>query len=138
MRRFWQQSELTTAVARMEDRRALRLQPTQMVELAKATHEVTHNLGKALRRELLRGNSNLIDAHPRHDSPVRVKRRSRLEATVTDLVNLPEPDQPVARFANPLQRAALQQTLNLTPTPSSRPPTPFPPARSATYGAAGF
>lgn len=138
MRRFWQQSELTTAVARMEDRRAMRLQPTQMVELAKATHEVTHNLGKALRRELLRGNSNLIDAHPRHDSPVRVKRRSHLEATVTDLVNLPEPDQPVARFANPLQRAALQQTLNLTPTSSSRPPTPFPAARSATYGAARF
>ncbi len=139
MRRFWQQSELTTAVVRMEDARMpLRLQPTQMVDLAKATHEVTNNLGKALRRELLRGNSNLIDAHPRHDSPVRVKRRSRLEATLTDLVNLPAPDQPVARFSNPLQRAALQQTLNLTPTPSVRLPTPFPAARAATYGAPGF
>lgn len=117
---------------------SLQLQPTQMVELAKATHQVTHNLGKALRRELLRGNSNLIDAHPRHDSPVRVGRRSRLEATVTDLVNLPEPSQPVARFSNPLQRAALQQTLNLTPTPSTRPPTPFPTSRAAAYGAPGF
>lgn len=139
MRRFWQQSELTTAVVRMEEAgESLRLQPTQMVELAKATHQVTHNLGKALRRELLRGNSNLIDAHPRHDSPVRVGRRSRLEATVTDLVNLPEPSQPVARFSNPLQRAALQQTLNLTPTPSTRPPTPFPTSRAAAYGAPGF
>lgn len=139
MRRFWQQSELTTAVVRMEDAGVpLRLQPTQMVELTKATHEVTHNLGKALRRELLRGNSNLIDAHPRHDSPVRVRRRSHLMATVTDLVNLDEPDQPVARFSNPLQRAALQQTLNLTPTPSARRPTPFPAARAATYGAPGF
>lgn len=139
MRRFWQQSELTTAVVRMEEAgEPLRLQPTQMVELAKATHQVTHNLGKALRRELLRGNSNLIDAHPRHDSPVRVGRRSRLEATVTDLVNLAEPSQPVARFSNPLQRAALQQTLNLTPTPSTRPPTPFPTSRAAAYGAPGF
>lgn len=137
MRRFWQQSELTTAVARMEDQGVpLRLQPTQMAELAKATHEVTHNLGKSLRRELLRTKSNLIDAHPRHrDGPVRVGRRSRLEATLTDLVNMPAPSEPAARFSNPLQRAALQQSLNLTPTTSARPPTPFPAARSATYGA---
>ena len=140
MRRFWQQSELTTAVARMEDHGvAIRLQPTQMVELANATHEVTRNLGRALRRELLRGNSNLIDAHPRHrDGPVRVGRRSRLETTLTDLVNMPTPNEPVARFSNPLQRAALQQALNLTPTSSARLPTPFPAARGATYGAPAF
>ncbi|ABM10551.1 hypothetical protein [Paenarthrobacter aurescens] len=140
MRRFWQQSELTTAVARMEDHGvALALQPTQMVELAQATHEVTHNLGKALRRELLRGTSNLVDAHPRHrDGPIRVGRRSRLEATLTDLVNMPAPSEPAARFSNPLQRAALQQTLNLTPTASSRTPMPFPAARSTTYGAPAF
>ena len=140
MRRFWQQSELTTAVARMEDHGvAIRLKPAQVVELAKATHEVTHNLGKALRRELLRSNSNLVDAHPRHrDGPVRVGRRSRLEATLTDLVNMPAASEPAARFSNPLQRAALQQTLNLTPTTSPRLPTPFPAARSTTYGAPGF
>jgi hypothetical protein len=140
MRRFWQQSELTTAVARMEDHGVpIMLQPTQMVELAKATHEATHNLGKTLRRELLRGNSNLIDAHPRHrEGPVRVGRRSRLETTLTDLVNMPTPSEPVARFSNPLQRAALQQTLNLTPTTSPRTPSPFPAARSATYGAPAF
>jgi hypothetical protein len=118
---------------------ALALQPTQMVELAQATHEVTHNLGKALRRELLRGTSNLVDAHPRHrDGPIRVGRRSRLEATLTDLVNMPAPSEPAARFSNPLQRAALQQTLNLTPTASSRTPMPFPAARSTTYGAPAF
>ena len=102
MRRFWQQSELTTAVARMEDHGVpIRLQPTQMVELAKATHEVTHNLGKALRRELLRGNTNLIDAHPRHaDGPVRVGRRSRLETTLTDLVNIAGP----RRAGRPVQQ----------------------------------
>lgn len=139
MRRFWQQGELTTAVARMEDHGMIRLQPTQMVELAKATHEVTHSLGKALRRELLRGNSNLVDAHPRHrEGPVRVGRRSRLEATLTDLVNMPAPSEPVTQFSNPLQRAALQQTLNQTPTASPRAPTPFPAARTATYGAPAF
>ena len=140
MRRFWQQTELTTAVARMEDQGVqIRLRPPQMVELARATHDVTHNLGKSLRRELLRTTSNLIDAHPRHrDGPVRVGRRSRLEATLTDLVNVPAPSEPAARFSNPLQRAALQQSLNLTPTTSARPPTPFPAARSATYGAPAF
>jgi len=108
----------------------------QMAELAKATHEVAHNLGKSLRRELLRDNSNLVDAHPRHkNGPVRVGRRSRLETTVTDLVNLPAPSAPAAKFANPLQRAALQQTLNLTPSSPVRPPPPFPAARAATYQA---
>ncbi|MDR7254933.1 hypothetical protein J2X46_003935 [Nocardioides sp. BE266] len=139
-RRFWQQSELTTALTRMEDQGvALRLQPAQMLELAKATHEVTNNLGKSLRRELLRTNSNLVDANPLHvDGPVRVARYSRLEASLTDLVNMPAPSEPATRFSNPLQRAALQQSLNLTPTTSARPPTPFPAARSATYGAPAF
>ena len=124
----------------MEDQGvALRLQPAQMLELAKATHEVTNNLGKSLRRELLRTNSNLVDANPLHvDGPVRVARYSRLEASLTDLVNMPAPSEPATRFSNPLQRAALQQSLNLTPTTSARPPTPFPAARSATYGAPAF
>ena len=140
MRRFWQQSEITTAVARIEQRGVpIRLHPTQMAELAKATHEVTHNLGKGLRRELLRSNSNLIDAHPRHaDGPVRVGRRSRLETTLTDLVNAPAPSEPAARLSNPLQRAALQQALNLTPSSSARPPTPFPAARVVRHGAPAF
>ena len=135
--RYWQQGELTTAVARMEDRGVpIRLQPTQIAELAKATHDVTHNLGKGLRRELLRSNSNLIDAHPRHhDGPVRVARRSRLETTLADLVNMPAPHEPAARLSNPLQRAALQQSLNLTPSMSARPPTPFPAVRATSHNA---
>ena len=40
MRRFWQQTELTTAVARMEDQGVqIRLRPPQMVELARATED---------------------------------------------------------------------------------------------------
>jgi len=137
MRRFWQQSEITAAITRMEDQGLeLRLQPDQMLALANATHHVTHNLGRSLRRELLRGHSNLRDGNPRHeDGPVRVGRRSRLEATVTDLVNMPAPTAPVAQFSTPLQRAALRQTLDITPT-HRRPPSPYPDARSVSGHAA--
>jgi hypothetical protein len=131
MRRFWQQGELTAAISRMQQRGVeLTLQPHQMLALANATHEVTHNLGRSLRRELLRTNSNIHDGNPRHaGGPVRVGRRSRLEVTLTDLVNVPAPRSPVTQFSNPLQRAALRQTLDLTPT-APRPPSPFPAARS--------
>jgi hypothetical protein len=131
MRRFWQQGEITAAMTRMEDQGLkLTLQPHQMLALANATHHVTHNLGRSLRRELLRPNSNLRDGNPRHEvKPVRVGRGSRLEATVTDLVNLPAPKAPAARFSTPLQRAALRQTLDVTPT-HRRPPSPYPAARS--------
>lgn len=113
----------------------IELTPPQMLELAKATHEVTHNLGKALRLELLRGASNLRDAQPRFDDgPSRVGRRLRIGTTVTDLVDLPAPNRPVTQFSNPLPRAALKQRLDLTPS-ASETPTPFPAARSATYDA---
>jgi len=130
-RRFWQQSEITTAITRMQDQRLeLALQPHQMLALANATHDATHNLGRSLRRELLRATSNLRNGHPRHqDGPVRVGRRSRLEATWTDLVNMPAPAAPVSQFSSPLQRAALRQTLDMTAT-ARRPPSPYPAARS--------
>ena len=131
LRRVWQQGELTAALTRMHGRGIeLTLQPHQMLALANATHEVTHNLGRSLRRELLRPHSNLLDGHPRHqDGPVTVGRGSRLEATLTDLVNMPAPTSPVAQFSSPLQRAALRQTLDITPT-APRPPSPYPAARS--------
>jgi hypothetical protein len=131
-RRFWQQSEVTAAITRMREQRIeLRLQPHQMLTLANATHDVTRNLGRSLRRELLRSTSNLYDGHPRHpDGPLRVGRGSRLEATLTDLVNMPAPTSPVAQFNTPLQRAALRHTLDMTPT-AARPPSPYPAARSA-------
>ncbi len=130
MRRFWQQGELTTAITRMEDHGIeLRLQPLQMLALANSTHAVTHNLGTCLRRELLRANSNLRDGNPRYqDGPVRVGRRTRLETTVTDLVHMPAPNTPVETYSAPLQRAALRQTLDMTPT-SARPPAPYPAVR---------
>jgi len=137
MRRFWQQGELTAAISRMQERGLeLTLQPHQMLALANATHEVTHNLGRSLRRELLRTSGSLRDGHPRHaGGRVRVGRGSRLEATLTDLVNMPAPRSPVTQFSNPLQRAALRQTLDMTPT-APRPPSPFPAVRS--LGPSGY
>lgn len=129
MRRFWQQSELTAAATRMEDRGiGLRLPPGQMLALANATHDVTHNLGLCLRRELLRTNSNLRVADPRHDEgPMRVGRYSRLTATATDLVNLSPTNTPVAAYSIPLQRAALRQQLDVIAT-AAQPPIPYPAA----------
>ncbi|UUW92471.1 hypothetical protein [Pimelobacter simplex] len=131
MRRFWQQGELTAAINRMQERGVeLTLQPHQMLTLANATHEVTYNLGRSLRRELLRSNTNILNGSPRHaGGPVRVGRSSRLEATLTDLVNMPAPKSPTTQFSNPLQRAALRQTLDMTPT-APRPPSPFPATRA--------
>lgn len=131
MRRQWQQVELTTAVARMESRGAsIRLEPHQFAELAEATHEVTHQLGRVLRRELLRRNSNLVDAHPRHlNGPVPIKRRSKLETTTTDLVNLPAPVPRQDQLAVALQRSALRRTLDADPSASARAPMPFPASR---------
>ena len=138
MPRFWQHSGLTAAITRMRDQGIeLTLQPLQMLARANATDEVTHILGRSLRRELLRPNSNLRDGHPRHeDGPARVGRRSRLEATLTDLVNMPAGTSPVAQFSSPLQRAALRQTLDMTAT-ALRPPSPYPAARSIGTSAYG-
>jgi hypothetical protein len=76
MRRFWHRGEITTAITRMEDQGLqLTLQPDQMLALANAIDHVTHNLGRSLRRELLRSHSNLRDGNPRHEEgPVRVGR----------------------------------------------------------------
>lgn len=52
-----------------------------------------------------------------------------LERTLTDMVNLPSPSTPVAKYSSPLQRAALRATLDVTPT-SQRAPTPYPAARA--------
>jgi hypothetical protein len=129
-RAAWQQGELTTAVRRMlRDRTDMRMSPTQLLDLASATHAATHNAGKALRRELLRDTSNLRLADPtKAIGPTRVYRKHPLERCLSDLVNVQAPSESVARYVSPLQRAALRATLEMTPT-SRRPPSPYPRAR---------
>jgi hypothetical protein len=93
MRASWQQGELTTSLRRSQRRGDdLRLTPTQLLDLANATHEVTHNAAKALRRELLRETSSLRIADPTGQvGHTRVYRKHPLERALTDLINLPAP-----------------------------------------------
>ena len=56
-------------------------------------------------------NSNLRIADPTNQvGATRVVPRSRLEASLADLVNQPAPTAPIARFSTALQRAALRRT----------------------------
>lgn len=128
--RMWQQGELTSAMTRMQrDGRDLTLSRPELHELASATHEVTQNLGRVLRREFLRDTSNLRIADPTHQvGDTRVHRGTGLEARLTDLINQPAPSSPVSRYVKPGQRTALRTTLDHTPT-SSAVPSPFPAAR---------
>jgi hypothetical protein len=128
--RMWQQGELTAAMTRMQrDGRDLTLTGPELLELANATHEVTHNYGRLLRRELLRDTTNLRVSVPGQDvGNTRVYRGSGLEARLTDLVNQPAPISPVARYSTPANRLALRATLDAAPT-LMHPPSPFPAAR---------
>lgn len=73
--------------------------------------------------------SNLRLADPtRQVGPARVHRKHPLERHLTDLVNVPAPSTPMARYSAPLQRPALQQTLTHTPT-TPTPPSPYPTSR---------
>jgi len=108
------------------DRTDFSLPPAHLLELANATHELTHNLARSLRRELLRANSNLRIADPTNQiGATRIVRDSPLEASLTDLVNQPAPTAPVTPFNSALQRAALRQTLDLTPN-EDLVPSPYP------------
>lgn len=129
--RMWQQTEITTAVRRMQrDRVQFTLPPPQILTLANATHEVSHNLAQSLRRELLRDDSNLRIADITSEiGATRVRRYHPLERSLTDLVSLPPPTAPVISFNNPRQREALRRTLDVTPS-QPRAPRPFPNANS--------
>lgn len=61
----------------------------------------------------------------------RVHRYHPLERSLTDLLNMPGPSVPVAKYASPLQRAALRGTLDVTPT-ARRATIPYPAARGVT------
>jgi hypothetical protein len=139
MRAVWQQGELTTAVRRMQrDLVDMRMSPAQLHELASATHETAHNAAKALRRELLRNSSNLRMEDPTQQvGRTRLHRYHPLERSLTDMVNVPSPSAPVAKYSNPLQRAALRATLDVTPT-SRRAPNPYPAARGVSMSSYGF
>ena len=118
MRAVGQLGELTSAVRRFRTSTGgLRLEPAELLDLAAASHTVTHNAARTLRRELLRDTSILRIADPTQQvGPTQVLRYHPLERHLTDLINVPPPSTPVATYSSPLQRAALRQTLDVTPT----------------------
>ena len=123
-RRWWQQTEITTAVRRLRrDQVDFLLAPAELLDLANATHQVTRSLAVTLHRELLRENTNLrIDDPTRAIGATRVVRGTRLDASLTDLAHQPAPTRPVARLSNPHQRAALRRTLEVTAPGNASPP----------------
>lgn len=129
---IWQQSEITTAIRRLQRTPGtVPLKPHELLELAAATHETLHTAGIALRRELLRDSTNMrIADRTQRIGYTRIHRGHPLERCLTDLIALPAPSTPVARCHYPLHRAALRASLDLTPTASTPPPTPFPHAPS--------
>jgi hypothetical protein len=135
MRRFWQQGEITAAINRMEDQGLeLTLQAHQMLAVANATYHVTHNLGRSLRRELLRGNSNLRDGNPRHeDGPVRVGRCGWAGDPAWRPGLRPgqhaSPHRPVRPVLHSVAAGRAPEVLDVTPT-AARPPSPYPASRS--------
>ena len=125
--RMWQQGELTSAMTRMQrDARDLSLTRPELHELANATHEVTQNLGRVLRRELLRDTSNLRIADPTHQvGDTRVHRGTGLEARLTDLVNQPAPSHRCRGTSSPASGWPCERRWT-TPPPQRRSPVRFP------------
>jgi len=126
---YWQQAEITTSLRRMiRDRDLQALPPGQQTALNDANAAACRQLAVALRRELLRDDTNLRLADPTGQvGPTRVHRYSPLERALTDLVRTAEPS-PHSATSVSLQRAVLKQTVDTTPTPPPlvRRPTPKP------------
>lgn len=125
MLRMWQQQEITTSVARMHRDGSFILTPLDFAEVAQASHVVHTSFAKGLRRDLLNTDSDLRQGTPDTGTPpVRVIRRSPLDAALTDLANLPAPSFPVAQLGQVSQRTALREAVNRTPSFETRSPFP--------------
>ncbi|WP_193604802.1 hypothetical protein [Nocardioides dongkuii] len=118
---YWQQSEITTSLQRLLRDRELRpLTAREADDLEDASRAACRQFGIALRRELRRDDSNLRLADPSGQvGPTRVHRNAPLDRALTALV---QDSQPVGHDASmvSVQRAVLQQTVDTTPTPTSR------------------
>lgn len=119
---YWQQSEITTSLQRLSRNRELApLTRRDEATLEDASRSACLQLATSLRRELLREDSNLRLADPSQQvGPTRVHRRSPLERALTELVNASGPLPHQERRPTAVQRAVLQQTVDTTPTPTTR------------------
>ena len=121
-----QQAEITRAVhAWIRNAKPITFTSAQgLLDLTNATHEVTHNLGKSLRREILRADTNLGKAHPIHKGRiVRFGRRSSLDSALTDLVSVPAPQRRSANTRRPCSAPLFAAPWT---SPPPKPWAPFP------------
>lgn len=120
---YWQQSEITSSLQRLTRHNEIRRLTTAEAEtLEAASRSACHNFGAALRRELVREDSNLRIADPTQQvGAARVTRRSPLGRALTELVNDSRPEGPPTPSVD-VQRAVLRQAVDTTPT--TRQPTP--------------
>ena len=101
-----------------------RLTTAEAEALEVASRSACRNFGAALRRELVREDSNLRLADPTQQvGAARVTRRSGLGRALTTLIDDSTPERPSTPSVD-VQRAVLQHTVDTTPTakrPSPRP-----------------
>lgn len=134
-----QQSELTTAVKRMQRREPPRMSPSEVVELARTTHHAVAMFQKRLHRELtyLEKSTSLrfSRSHPDEERPwIKhrvIARDAPIVALAAKLGELTWTDVPVAKFSAPAQRAALAHALDVTAHDTRRPHL-FSPGRRST------
>lgn len=134
-----QQSELTTAVTRMQRSEIPRMSPGEVVELARTTHHAVAMFQKRLHRELtyLDKSTSLRfgRSHPDEERPwIKhrvITRDAPIVALAAKLGELTWDDVPVAKFSAPAQRAALAHALDVTAHDARRPHL-FSPGRQRT------
>lgn len=122
-----QQQEISQAVRRISGEG---MAPAQMLDIADATHKVTHRLAAALRHELHRKHSNLrLATREGHKQPTR---KHGLSVAASNLAEAPPPIKPTADWGGALQRAMLRNVLDTTPTGRRQNPYPRPPVGATT------
>lgn len=102
----------------------------ELASWTESLHRVNVSLGTGLRRELIRGNTNLRYIFvPEGLKSETTGPKQPLTRAAFALASAPAPALPVNRWIAPTQRTALAQTLDATPSPGAQGPERFPRTR---------
>lgn len=102
----------------------------ELASWTESLHRVNVSLGTGLRRELIRGNTNLRYIFvPEGLKSEATGSKQPLTRAAFALASAPAPALPVNRWIAPTHRTALAQTLDATPSPGARAPERFPRTR---------